>query len=149
MTGNGIPNHTIGTFPNANNPNSPTAQSVSFSATLTPSLASSSTPYAQYLSYALNSVKFDPGTGGTCPSTATSASDCSAIGGTGTWNIEALGQTFFSFGTDSNNAHVQPTGAYHYHGMPEGLITALGVSSSSPKMVLVSPVSASGTDLRL
>ena len=33
--------------------------------------------------------------------------------------MEALGQTAFNFGTDENNAHVQPTGAYHYHGMPE------------------------------
>jgi hypothetical protein len=26
---------------------------------------------------------------------------------------------------DSNNAHVQPGGAYHYHGMPEGYIAKL------------------------
>lgn len=135
LTGNGIPNHTIGTFPNTNNPNSPTAQSVSFSATLTPVTASSNQT-GMSLAYGLNSVKFDPGTGGGCPSTATKAADCSAVGG-GTWTLEALGQTFYSFGTDSNNAHVQPTGLYHYHGMPEGLITALGVTSASPKMVLV------------
>lgn len=135
LTGNGIPNHAIGTFPNTNNPNSPTAQSVSFSATLTP-VAASSNQTGRSLAYSLNSVKFDPGTGGGCPSTATSAADCSAVGG-GTWTLEALGQTFYSFGTDSNNAHVQPEGTYHYHGMPEGQLTAAGVSSSSPKMVLV------------
>jgi hypothetical protein len=37
-----------------------------------------------------------------------------------------LGQTSFNFGADSNNAHVQPTGEYHYHGMPEGFIAKLG-----------------------
>ena len=68
--------------------------------------------------YALNGVKFDPGTAGTCPSDATSTSDCTLLGNDGSWNIEALGQTTFDFGVDSNNAHVQPTGAYHYHGMP-------------------------------
>ena len=40
--------------------------------------------------------------------------------------MEALGQTSFDFGTDSNNAHVQPDGAYHYHGMPEGFVALQG-----------------------
>lgn len=44
----------------------------------------------------------------------------------GQWRMEALGQTSFKFGTDSNNAHVQPGGAYHYHGMPEGFVAARG-----------------------
>jgi hypothetical protein len=26
------------------------------------------------------------------------------------------------FGTDNSNAHVQPNGQYHYHGMPEGYL---------------------------
>jgi len=40
--------------------------------------------------------------------------------------MEALAPSSFNFGTDNNNAHVQPTGEYHYHGMPTGLITKLG-----------------------
>ncbi len=135
LSANGVPNHVIGTFPNANNPTAPTAQTVTFSAKLTP-LQASANVVGMQLGYALNGVKFDPGTGGTCPSTATRAADCAAIG-QDTWRLEALGQTFFSFGTDSNNAHVQPTGVYHYHGMPEGLLTFLGVSSASPRMVLI------------
>ena len=31
----------------------------------------------------------------------------------------------FDFGIDLNHAHVQPTGEYHYHGMPEKLIDKL------------------------
>jgi len=73
---------------------------------------------------------------GATAGTATTAANCNAIG-KDTWRLEALGQTFFSFGTDSNNAHVQPTGAYRYHGMPEGPLTFLGVSSASPRMVLI------------
>jgi hypothetical protein len=42
------------------------------------------------------------------------------------WKIEALNQTYFALGLDTSNAHVQPGGAYHYHGMPEGYITRLG-----------------------
>ena len=138
MTANGIPNHLIGTFPNPGNPNVPTVQSVSFSAPLAPVLGSANAGLRAGLGYALNGVKFDPGTGGTCPGTATKASDCAAIG-TDQWKLEALGiaKTFFNFGTDMNNAHVQPTGMYHYHGMPEGLLTYLGENSNNPTMVLI------------
>ena len=38
--------------------------------------------------------------------------------------MEAIGGAF-KFGTDSNNAHVQPDGKYHYHSVPEGFVTAL------------------------
>ena len=30
-----------------------------------------------------------------------------------------------NLGIDENHAHVQPTGAYHYHGLPTGLISRL------------------------
>ena len=65
----------------------------------------------------------DPSTAGVCND---SGSVCSLIGGSGNWHIEALGQSAFNFGTDTSNAHVQPTGEYHYHGMPDGVLTKLG-----------------------
>ncbi len=139
LTGNGLPDHAVGTFPNSANPNRISAQSVSVSMTLTPSKASSdyvSGP-GKVIGYALNSVKFDPGTAGTCAGTATKASDCNLANGTDTWKIEALGQSVFDFGVDTNNAHVQPTGEYHYHGMPEALLTAAGASAANKKMVLI------------
>jgi len=106
--------------------------------TLTPTLASANvTPGMTVIAYARNSVKFDPGTAGTCPGTATTASNCNLANGTDVWRIEALGQSVFDFGVDSNNAHVQPTGVYHYHGMPEGLLTNAGVTSAAPRMLLV------------
>jgi hypothetical protein len=138
LTANGLPDHPVGTFPNANNPNSISAQSVSFSATLSPSQASSDTAGGESaLSYALNGVKFDPATAGSCPTGATSTSDCSLLGGSGTWTIEAFGQSTFDFGLDLNNAHVQPNGAYHYHGMPVGILNNNVVSSSNIKMLLI------------
>ena len=54
---------------------------------------------------------------------------------TGNWSIEALGQSSFDFGTDDNNAHVQPGGSYHYHGMPEGFVTKQGGSSNSMTLI--------------
>ena len=140
LTGNGLPNHAVGSFPNVGNPNTISAQAISSSMTLTPVKGATNKsiggPGGASV-YALNSVKFDPGTAGTCPSTMTSAASCNLANGTDTWRIEALGQSTFNFGVDSNNAHVQPTGEYHYHGMPEGLLTNAGASDSNKKMVLV------------
>ena len=74
------------------------------------------------IAYAINSVKFDPGTAGRC----NDLGECSLAQGQGNWNIEALGHDTFNFGDDMNHAHVQPNGEYHYHGMPELLIEFLG-----------------------
>lgn len=120
LTANGIPDHAVGTFPNADNPNTITPQNISVSYSLAPVVTSSSGTPTQIIGYALNGVKMDPNTGGTCDS---SGNNCSLIGGNGAWRMEALGQNSFRFGTDANNAHVQPNGEYHYHGMPEGLIS--------------------------
>ena len=125
ITANGLPDHAIGTFPNANNPNTITAQNVSASVTLAPtktSVATSRTGPMAKPGMALNGIIFDPGTAGTCDNTG---AVCDLGQGTGAWNIEALGQSAFRFGTDSNNAHVQPQGTYHYHGIPEGFVTKL------------------------
>lgn len=124
LTANGIPDHDVGSFPNANNPNSITAQNVAASMTLTP-VNSSAASKISIVGYAFNGVKFDPSTAGTCTVTGNTSS-CSMIGNTGSWNIEALGQNSFNFGADSSNAHVQPGGSYHYHGMPEGFMLKLG-----------------------
>lgn len=140
LSGNGLPNHAVGTFPNAGNPNTIAAQTISASMTLTPAKSSVNTVVGGpggVSVYARNSVKFDPGTAGTCPGTMSRTADCNLANGTDTWHIEALGQSTFNFGVDQNNAHVQPGGVYHYHGMPEGLLTLAGASDSNRKMVLV------------
>ena len=126
LTANGLPDHAIGTFPNQSNPNIISAQNVSVSATLTPTETTVATPRTGPMAipgYALNGIPIDPATAGTCNDTG---NNC-AMGppSVGTWDIEALGQSSFRFGTDSNNAHVQPQGTYHYHGVPEGLVTKL------------------------
>ena len=37
------------------------------------------------------------------------------------WSYEAI-QEEIDLGLDDSNAHVQPSGAYHYHGIPEGVV---------------------------
>lgn len=135
LTANGIPDHDVGTFPNPDNPNTITEQTVSASYTLTPEAGAAATQLGGprgTLGYVLNGVKIDAGTGGSCDDSGT---NCSLGGGGGTWNIEALGQTSFDFGTDENNAHVQPGGAYHYHGMPEGFIAKRGGNSNNVTLI--------------
>ena len=123
LSANGLPDHEIGTFPNPDCPNTVAAQSVTRQFTLTPEITSSTGTTTTIVGYALNGVKFDPNTAGTCNNAGTS---CSLAGGTGTWKIEALGQSSFDFGDDGNHAHVQPGGAYHYHGMPDLWLAELG-----------------------
>lgn len=135
LIANGIPDHDTGEFPNVGNPNSITQQSVAITYSLEPESSNSTTEMggprgAQ--GYVLNGVKIDASTAGTCDDFG---ANCTLVGNTGTWNIEALGQSSFNFGTDDNNAHVQPNGAYHYHGMPEGFIQKQGGDSS--KMTLI------------
>jgi hypothetical protein len=108
--------------------------------TLTPTMGTSTTSIGGpggAAVYARNSVKFDPATAATCPGTMSRTSDCNLANGTDIWRVEALGQNAFDFGEDSNNAHVQPGGLYHYHGMPEGLLTNAGASDANKRMVLV------------
>lgn len=126
LTANGLPDHPVGEFPNPANPNTIAEQSVSASYTLTPQLTDSATQLggpAGTVGFILNGIKIDAGTGGSCNDTGDT---CSLGGNVGSWSIEALTQSYFDFGTDTNNAHVQPGGSYHYHGMPEGFIEKQG-----------------------
>ena len=105
LNGNGIPNHEVGTFPNQNNPNTIREQNVSKRFSLCPEIISESglelVGPALAIAYALNSVKFDPGTAGRC----NDAGECSLAQGRGNWNIEALGHDTFDFGDDMNHAN--------------------------------------------
>jgi hypothetical protein len=112
MTTNAIPNHKTGTFPNKGNPNKISAQNLKYSFPLNP-INIGQAKWARELGVALNGVKFEPETAERF------------ICETGeVYKIEAF-QKLVDLGLDYNNAHVQPTGAYHYHGKPVGLIESL------------------------
>ena len=111
ITSNTLPNHETGDFPNSGNPNAIAAQDKTWTLTTEPAF----TGQAQVVrepGVALNGVKFEPGTAESVP--------CS----TGeSYRIEGL-QDMFDLGMDFNNAHVQPTGEYHYHGVSDLLVDA-------------------------
>ena len=99
MTGNGIPDHDVGTFPNANCPNTISAWSASAAVTLTP-VDTGTASDIQIVGYALNGVKFDPSTAGTCTVSGCEhdAAASSATRAPGT--SRRSGQSSFNFGVD-------------------------------------------------
>jgi hypothetical protein len=124
LVANGVPDHEVGTFPNANNPNTISEQTVAATFTLTPVVTDTATTLGGprgAIGYVLNGVKIDPDTGGSCDD---AGDNCSLNGMNGTWRMEAI-QDAFNFGTDDNHAHVQPTGEYHYHGLPKNYVSSL------------------------
>jgi hypothetical protein len=109
MVTNGLPNHRTGEFPNPGNPNKISAQNLTYSIPLNP-VNTGKAKWAREPGVALNGVKFEPETA--------EAFVCE----TGErYRIEAF-QKLVDLGLDENHAHVQPTGAYHYHGVPLDLM---------------------------
>ncbi|MEM9416614.1 MAG: YHYH protein [Planctomycetota bacterium] len=133
ITANGIPDHRPGRFPSRGNPNAISAQQYRYRVPANPEVADEpSDARGQPFGVGLNGVPFDP-------ATAEFWEPGMRIGERGRtrgdWNYEAMSGVI-NLGLDDHNAHVQPTGAYHYHGVPVGLV-ALRVAGDGPAMVLV------------
>lgn len=109
METNALPNHDTGAFPGPGNPNTISAQHKKYTFPLSPKYIGEP-QWVREPGVALNGVKFEPGTA--------EVVECD----TGeNYRVEAF-QNMISLGLDFNNAHVQPTGAYHYHGTPTSLV---------------------------
>ncbi len=120
----GIPNHATGRFPNRGNPNTISAQRHSFRVPLKPQVADKITPRTMgKFGIAINGVPFDPGANEFWQGDRRSG-----------WQYEAMSGKI-DLGLDQNQAHVQPTGSYHYHGLPTGLVAVLG--SDKNRMLLI------------
>ncbi len=125
VSANGMPDHAVGRFPNHGNPHRIREQRHRFRLPANPVVADKITPLHQAsrrgppnlpFGVAVNGVLFDPGT----------AEFWQGDRRTG-WNYEALGGAV-PLGIDTNHAHVQPSGSYHYHGLPTLLLEDLGTS---------------------
>lgn len=112
---NGIPNHKTGTFPNRGNPNRISAQRHEYRVPAKPKVVDKITPMHGEFGVAINGVPFDPGAG-------------EFYAGEPGWQYEPLSGAI-ALGIDVSHAHVQPTGKYHYHGLPTGLIDSVRVES--------------------
>ena len=112
---NGIPDHEMGRFPGPGCPNAVSAQDYTFRVPLHPKTNATFTALKQQaIGVAVNGVPLDPGTAEFWKNDRNSG-----------WHIEAIGGGK-NLGLDQNQAHVQPSGAYHYHGIPTGLLAKLG-----------------------
>jgi hypothetical protein len=140
---NGMPNHKPGTLPNRGNPNAISEQRYRFEMPVKPQVRSEPMPLRGYLfGVAVNGVVFDPGTAEVWkpgdritirPGRETRlepGADRSRV-----WNYEGMGR--MNLGIDASHAHVQPTGAYHYHGLPTGLIEVLEKQHGKKRMLLI------------
>ncbi|MEM1213757.1 MAG: YHYH protein [Planctomycetota bacterium] len=136
LTANGIPDHATGQFPNRGNPNRISAQSYQFRMPLKPTEYKTVEAARGHLfGVALNGVPFDPGTAEFYdPDSRRKVSRQR-----NNWNYEALSGKL-NLGLDRSNAHVQPTGAYHYHGIPVGLLKA----EAEPKQMTLLGYAADG-----
>ncbi len=120
---NGWPDHEPGQFPRKGNPNSASPQSYSFRVPLQPVRAKEPSRIFGWWGVAINGVPFEPGTAEAWQNNPQSG-----------WRYEAA-TGFLDLGLDEHNAHVQPTGAYHYHALPVGLVERLG--GDDKKMLLI------------
>ncbi|NDA69295.1 MAG: YHYH protein, partial [Verrucomicrobia bacterium] len=108
---NGLPDHAPGQFPNRGNPNVIAVQNYHFRVPLQPKENTQFTPLRMHpFGVALNGVVFDPG-----------AAEWWQMDPRSGWTLDPISGSQ-KLGVDRHNAHVQPTGAYHYHAMPTGLI---------------------------
>jgi hypothetical protein len=108
---NALPDHETGEFPTEGNPNTISAQDLTYEFAAEGTFVGNQ-GVARTPGVSVNGVKFEPGTAETvtCESGET-------------LRVEAL-QDVYDLGLDFNNAHVQPTGEYHYHGISELLADA-------------------------
>ncbi len=121
---NGLPDHAMGQFPNAHNPNTASGQNYTFRVPLHPQVAAKATPVGmQNFGIAINGVVFDP-----------AAAEWWNRDRSSGWQYEPM-TGHLNLGVDQNNAHVQPGGVYHYHGIPTGLLAK--VKDAKSRMVLI------------
>ncbi|MCL5128021.1 YHYH protein [Algibacter sp. L4_22] len=115
ITTNALPNHETGEYPRKGNPNKISAQNKTYKIPLKP-IFTGIAKWAREPGVALNGVKFEPET-----------AEMVICDSGENFKVEAV-QDLIDLGLDFNNAHVQPTGEYHYHGIAEGLVEAFDSS---------------------
>lgn len=113
ITSNAIANHEVGTFPNNANPNTISEQEKKWEIDATPTYVGNAT-WTNESGVAYNGLKYQLET----------AERLECESGE-MYRIEAQQTVIDVIGLDFNNAHVQPTGEYHYHGVSDLLMDTL------------------------
>ena len=135
---NGVPNHSIGQFPNAGNPNSFKTQSLEFCFDKNPQKGSTPTYNTPNVGIALNGIVIRPGTADWYDASSPRGFSRDRSSG---WNLEGMGSAS-QLGIDQNNAHVDNRGLYHYHGPPPNAVrkgTLIGYAADGFEIHYVGP----------
>ncbi|MFZ9045469.1 MAG: YHYH protein [Cyclobacteriaceae bacterium] len=142
INANSIPDHRVGLFGTGSgslNPNAISEQNESytiplnpiFSSTLTPLLSTTGTGSNAGPQYSfgvlLNGVELDPVAAEPFPHKGMMSPNVNWE-----WNLEALN---VNLGLDCNNAHVQPTGKYHYHGSPTLFLQSFNIPANTMTLI--------------
>lgn len=120
MTSNGIPDHQTGRFPNSGNPNSIAIQNIKLCVTASPTKGTRAKNVNGTVGFALNGIILRPGTADWYDASSSRGHSRDRSSG---WNLEGLGARE-TLGMDSNNAHVDNQGIYHYHGPSDAIMKA-------------------------
>lgn len=136
ITSNGIPDHETGEFPNQHDPVAIKAQNLEFRVPLVPNeLDKPMNSNGYEFGIALNGIQFDPNGPFYIDGEEKRAIRNPFDGIESGWQYEGLSENI-NLGHDHNNAHVQPPGLYHYHGIPTLLIEKLQKEQSSDMVLL-------------
>ncbi|MGI9577618.1 MAG: YHYH protein [Microthrixaceae bacterium] len=119
---NGMPDHSVGEFPNTGNPNALSPQEQSFRMRLDPDGTGADLGLGMF-GVAVNGIVFEG-----------EAAEFWQNDENSGWQYDALGGGI-GLGFDCNTAHVQPNGKYHYHGVPKGLVDVLGVNGDEMTLI--------------
>lgn len=127
VVANGIPDHPIGDFPNPHDPVSLRPQDLNFEIPIEPERSDTPVPLGMwFFGIALNGIPFDP-----------SGPFWRRDGHSG-WQFEVLHpRAAVAFGIDTNRAHTQGRGLYHYHGLPAGLLWNAKKAAPDARMLLL------------
>ncbi|SFR31663.1 YHYH protein [Yoonia tamlensis] len=121
---NGAPNHDMGRFPNRGNPNAFRAQSLTFCFSTVPQLTGAVTGGQMTVGVSVTGVPIRPYTAGYYDPNGRRGVGRDPSSG---WRVQAM-QNPRSLGMDDQNAHVDQSGLYHYHGVSGDLLASQGGS---------------------
>lgn len=121
ISSNGTPNHTIGNFPNQGNPHQFRAQKLTYCVDATPRDTGRIVHRTSASGISLTGIPFRPGTADFYDASSPRGFSRDASSG---WRLEGMGAADM-LGMDSQNAHVDRRGLYHYHAPAPALTASL------------------------
>lgn len=122
ISSNGAPNHEMGRFPNKANPNAFRQQDLTFCFPEAPRLAKAVTQGLMTVGVSVTGVPIRPYTAGYYDPNGRRGISRNPSSG---WRQQAM-HAPRKLGMDSQNAHVDRSGLYHYHGVSSDLLKSQG-----------------------